>query len=131
MAGGIDGYFVTKPTHTATPVRTLFLASVSKEAAAFVVDEDFAEPSPDQRRLFKLIEAEERDEQAVRDQLQLLHLLLLGEELTTDSTEIDDSFALWESLLAITADFVPGGDGPRAWSLVVAALLRDVNSIYY
>jgi len=131
MAGGIDGYFVTSPTHTATPVRTLFTSTVSKEAGAFVVEADFAESEHSERRLLGLIDQDEFDEDSVRAQLQQLHLRILGEDVAVDSESIDESYALWEALREITVGPFPNGDIPRTWSLVISAMLRDVNTLYY
>jgi len=132
MAGGIDGFFVTRPTHTATPVRSLYTATIAKEAAAFVVSADFAEPNNTQRRLLGQVEADDFGEPVVRAQLKTLHLRILGEQVEADSEEVTESYALWESLREGTLVGVPpDGDIPHVWSLVISAMLRDVKTIYY
>jgi hypothetical protein len=132
MAGGIDGYFITKPTHTATPVRSLYTATIAKEAAAFAVEADFAQPDTTLRSLLRNVEDDHTGEETIRVQLQALHLRILGEQVETDSTEVTESYVLWESLrLGTVAGVPPDGDIPRTWSLLISAMLRDVKTIYY
>ena len=132
MAGGIDGFFVTRPTHTATPVRSLYTATIAKEAAAFVVDADFAEPDPTLRHLLRQVEEGDFAEATVRAQLKTLHLRILGEQVEAESEEVTESYALWESLRQGTVTGVPpDGDIAHTWSLVISAMLRDVKTIYY
>lgn len=132
MAGGIDGFSVTRPVHTAMPVRSLFSSILAKESAAFVVEADLAEQNHEDRLLLQLIDKETLDEEQVRDQLRVLHLRVLGEERPIDSTEVDESYALWEGLLELTATpSSPDGDTQRTWSLVIGAMLDDVAALYY
>jgi hypothetical protein len=132
MAGGIDGYFITKPSHTATPVRSLYTATIAKEAAAFVVEADFSQSETALRRLLHSVEDDQFDEEGVRGQIQELHLRILGEQVEADSAELTESYTLWESLrLGTTAGVPPDGDIPRTWSLLISAMLRDVKTIYY
>ncbi|HEY6179231.1 MAG TPA: DUF1585 domain-containing protein, partial [Kofleriaceae bacterium] len=51
LAGGIDSWFVTEPTHTMNATASLVVRNVARRAAAFVVDHDAAAP-PGERRLF-------------------------------------------------------------------------------
>ena len=56
MSGGVDGFSVTSPTHTPTPVKLLAFAAYAEDAAGYAVSKEFAEPK-DTRALFGLVDA--------------------------------------------------------------------------
>ena len=126
MAGGIDSLLVTKPSHTMTPVRALFYQAMASEAAGYVVPRDSAVSSPGQRELFTVINSmQSSDELEVRRQLEELHLRILGEFVTTNSLEVDETFALFSAALAESADL------EQAWMVVLTALFQADRAIFY
>jgi hypothetical protein len=126
MAGGIDGYSVTRPTHTMTPVKALFTAALAAEASGYVVDRDFAEPDPTARRLLLGLPADPASapDDVVRAQLAQLHLRVLGEFVAADSSEVAETFALFEGVRSRSAT-------ATAYKIVLTALLQDVRTLFY
>lgn len=124
MMGGIDGYTVTHPTHTPTPVAQLALRVVASEAAGHVVDADFA-LSPDQRRLLRLIEPGETAPGPVRQQIANLYLRILAHPVGPRSRDVDDAYELFRD--AVEAS----GDPSTGWKVVITALLRDPAMVLY
>jgi len=121
MAGGMDGYRVTSPTHTDTPTRQLVVARYAAEAAGFAVDSEFS-GSP---RLLTEVSASTTDEDAIRAQLVLLHLRILGEDVAAGSDAISETYALFEAGLA------GGGDAASGWRVVLSALLQSPEVLFY
>jgi len=120
MFGGIDGYDVLEPIHSTTPVKILVVKQLASDAAGFVVHNDFELPAS-KRRLLTLVELDTVDENAIRRQIQALHLRILGERVSAESNVVSETRALHL-----------GADQPReAWKLVITALLRDPRSLYY
>ena len=70
-------------------------------------------------------DAQTTDEEAVREQLQHLHLRLFAEDLSTDDEPIDQSFGLWSAALDHS------GDPVRAWKTTLTAMLQDLRIIFY
>ena len=122
MAGGIDSFKVTLPVHTPTPVKALFSAAMAQEAAGWTVDHDLL----DTPKLLTAVTGSTTDEAAIRDQLVLLHLRILGERLATDDEEIDETLALWSGALARNDD-----DVAEAWKVVLTAMLQDIRVVFY
>jgi len=121
MAGGMDGYRVTMPTHTVTPTKLLVVARMAAEAAGYVVLQDFDSSSP---RLLTRVDADTSDEETLRAQLVDLHLRILGERLAADSPEIDETYEL---LVAVAAD----SDAETAWKVVLTAMFQDGRVLAY
>lgn len=124
MFGGVDGLQVTSPIHGATPTKMMVMDTFGSEAAGFVVDNDFAAAAAS-RRLLTLVEADVRDEAAIRAQLVPLHERILGEAVTADSPEVDETWNLFAAGLA-------AGDTPAdAWKLVLSAMFQDPRVLFY
>lgn len=117
MAGGMDGFRVTRPIHQPTPNRILTASKLAAEAAGFAVDHNFAS-------VFS-IDTTTTDEAVVRDEIARLHGRVLGEIVAADSEEVDETHALFTAVLD------NGGDAPRAWKLVLAAMLQDTTMMFY
>jgi hypothetical protein len=124
LAGGIDSIFVTRPSHTYGATTSLVLQGLAREAAHFVVERDFATAAAD-RRLLREVEASDTEEGLVRDQIVALHLALYGELTDSASPAVDETYALFDA--AVTQH----GDVPRAWKLVIMAMLQDVKVAWY
>jgi hypothetical protein len=120
IAGGLDGMYVTRPSHTFNATSSLFMQAYAREAASSVVASDFAKKKSE-RRLLRKIDAADRDEIALRSQLAWLHARILGEIVGPTAPEVDDSYDLLRGALD------HGADGARAWTLVLAAMLQDVR----
>lgn len=121
MAGGMDGYRVTTPTHTDTPTRQLVLARYASEAAGFTVREDFS-GTP---RLLTEVSASTTDEAEIRAQLSLLHQRILSEQVSADSDAVSETYALFEAALAAS------GEPTDAWAVVLTAMLQAPAVLFY
>lgn len=126
LLGGIDSLFVTRPSHTYSATASLVLRSLSREAADFVVDEDFAEPDMGARHLLTLVSDTDTEEGLVREQLVALHLRIFGRTVEPDGPEVDATYELFGAALDHAA-----GDTTRAWKVTLTALLQDVEIAYY
>ena len=122
MAGGVEGFQVTEPSFSYNPTRMLVLQTLAAEAAAYVVEQDFALARP-QRRLLQQIDEADAAAPAVRAQIVALYGRVLGEAVTPESAEVDAAYGLFTRGLA--------GGSRRAWSLVIAALLQDPQVAYH
>jgi hypothetical protein len=116
--------YVTQPAHTYTGPNFLVLETLASEAAHHVVERDFAKAAGD-RKLLGSVEADTRDEAAIRAQLAELHLRLFAQTVDVASPEVDELMGLWSELIAIS------NDPPRAWKGVLAAMLQDLRIAYY
>ncbi|MFT4623629.1 MAG: hypothetical protein ACI8PZ_002285 [Myxococcota bacterium] len=125
LAGGVDGFYNTTPTHDPTPMRELVLSRVAFEAAGFVVPRDLSEPDPGARRLLTQVEADTTDEPTIRAQLADLHVRILGTLAEPDDAAVDASWALWSDTLAVH------GSPTVAWQLTLGALLQDPRVMFY
>jgi hypothetical protein len=120
MAGGIDGYSITQPTHTFNPTRTLVLQALAAEAAGFVVDRDFDAPAT--AKLLTELDDTTKDEPGVRAQISLLHARVLGELVLEGSPEVDRSFALWSAV---------AGDNRQKWKILLTAMFQDHRLTFF
>lgn len=120
MAGGIDGYSITQPTHTFNPTRTLVLQALASEAAGFVVDRDFDVPAT--AKLLTELKDSTADEPSVRAQIALLHARILGELVLASSPEVDTSFALWSAV---------AGDNRQKWKILLTAMFQDHRLTFF
>lgn len=125
LGGGIDSFFVTQPSHTINATASLFLRAYAAEAAGYVVESDFGIADKSARKLLTAIDETDSEEAAVRAQLVNLHERLYAEMLSTDATEIDESYAVFVDTLDRT------GDVKHAWKTTLTALLQDVKVAYY
>jgi len=124
MMGGIDGYTVTHPIHSPTPTHEIVLGKLAREAAGFVLQNEFDKPAAE-RRLLTLVEPTTVDEVSVRNQIAALHLRILSERLAPDSEEIGETYALWSGMYAATSDTA------KAWEITISALLQDPRMVFY
>jgi hypothetical protein len=125
MAGGVEGYGVTAPSFAYNPTRMLVLQTLAAEAAAYVVEHDFAVDRP-ARRLLGWIDDGDTAEPAVRAQIVALYRRILGEEVDAASPEVDAALTLFTAGTAGAA-----GGARRGWSLLIAALLQDPQVAYH
>jgi hypothetical protein len=122
MAGGVEGFQVTEPSFAYNPTRMLVLQTLAAEAAAYVVEQDFA-AAKGRRRLLQQIDEHDPSPPAVRAQIVALYERALGERVAADSPEVDAAYALFKRGLA---------EGPRrGWTLLIAALLQDPKIAYH
>ena len=124
LGGGIDSAFVTKPAHTFSATSSLVLEAVAAEAAAFVVAAD-SKVEPGARRLFSRVDPGGGTEEQIRQQLSWLHARLFAEWVGPVSPEVDESYALYASLLEHS------GDPARAWEGTLTAMLQDIRIATY
>ena len=102
MAGGMDGFRALSPTHTVTPTKVLVMGRYASEAAGFVVDRNFSS-------LLTQVSDDTTDETAIRNQLQELHLRILGESVLADSESINETYELFQMALS------NNGNAKTAW----------------
>jgi uncharacterized protein DUF1501 len=126
LAGGIDGVNVTLPAHTMTPSSSLTLRSLASLAAQHVVASDFAQPDPARRKLLRKVGPGEAGEAPLRDQIAALYLRLYGVAADPNGDEVSATYALFTS-----ARQAAGGDGARAWTTTLFAMLQDARIAYY
>jgi hypothetical protein len=124
LAGGIDSWFVTAPTHTMNATATLVTRAAARQAAAFVVDHDAA-AIPAQRSLFTRAAVDDVDPAHVRAQLAELHARIYSELVDPDDPVLNDTEALFDDALAA------GDDPRRAWTVTLTGMLSDLRAIYY
>jgi hypothetical protein len=123
LAGGIDSWSVTEPTHTMSATASLAIRAVARRAAAFVVDHDAAVP-PGERRLFTRAAVDDGDPDHVRAELAELHARIYS-EAAVDDEALDASQALFDDALAASGD-------PRwAWRVTLTGMLSDLRAVYY
>ena len=131
LAGGIDAWFVTEPTHTMNATASLVTRNLAHRAAAFVVDHDATAP-PAQRRLFTRAAVDDTDPERVRAELAELHARIYSQLPPGDAAldadyqdALDTTEALYDSALAASGD-------PRwAWTVTLTGMLGDLRAIYY
>ncbi len=125
LAGGIDSYFVTLPSHTYNATSSLVLRRLATEAAGYVVTADFGKADRGARKLLQKVDASTTDAAAIRAQLAELHLLIYGAADAADSAEVALSYQLFSDTLAAT------GSVPHAWKTTLAAMLQDLRVAYF
>jgi Protein of unknown function (DUF1549) len=125
MAGGVDGGFITQPTHDSMPVRTLVWSAWGNEAAAHVVKRDLGGNATPDNPLLDRVTADESNEGVIREQLVRLHLRLYGELVAAESDEVNQSYSLFEDA------YVEYQDAASAWSVTLSAMLQDPNMTFY
>jgi Protein of unknown function (DUF1588) len=125
LAGGIDSYFVTVPSHTYNAASSLVLRRLADQAAGFVVDADFAKADRATRKLLTKVDATTRAAAAIRAQLVELHLRIFGTIDAPDSEAINLTYGLFADTLAATDNV------PNAWKVTLAAMLQDLRVAYF
>ncbi|MCA9688025.1 MAG: DUF1585 domain-containing protein [Nannocystaceae bacterium] len=127
LAGGIDGYFVTRPAHTYNPTASLFLQNLARDVANYAIEHDAQVPDEQagDRTLLRQVGVYDPDEAKIRAQLVELHLRILGERVAADSQAINDDLQLFK------AGFDHSGTTVRAWKLVIAAMLQDTRVAFH
>lgn len=125
LAGGIDSFFATRPSHAVGATASLVLQRFAASAANHVVDSDLATSDLAGRKLLGLASGDETDPDAVRRQLVELHLRFFGEVVADDSPQVDETHALFADTLART------GDVARAWKVTLTAMLQDFRIAFY
>jgi hypothetical protein len=127
LAGGADGYTVTRTATSPNATSVMVGARLAEAAAGHVISQDMTLPSGD-RKLFGAIDFTETPEigrDAMVAQLQALHLRLYGHHVAADGPEVAANLGLWSELFAYDQD--PVG----AWRGVLTALLRDPDLLFY
>lgn len=127
LAGGADGYTVTKPAASPNTTMVLVQQRLAEAAASHVMTTEQAQ-AQGARRLFTKItfaETPETDRAAMVAQLQALHLRIFGHRVAADGEEVAANLALWSDLYAFDNDAV------NAWEGVLVALLRDPDLLFY
>jgi len=124
LAGGIDSFYVTEPSHTMNATTSLVIRSAAQRAAAFVVAHDAAAP-PGERLLLTAGELTDTAPAGVRGQLAELHGRIYSELIAPDDPALDDDAALFADALAAS------GDPRRAWTVTLTGMLSDLRAIYY
>ncbi len=125
LAGGIDSYFVTLPSHTYNAASSLVLRRLATEAAGFVVTADFAKPNRANRKLLTMVDATTRGEAEVRAQLAALHLRIYGALDDAGGEEVSLTYALFADSLAA------GESVTDAWKTTLTAMLQDARVAYF
>jgi hypothetical protein len=125
LAGGIDSYFVTVPSHTYNAASSLVLRRLADQAAGFVVDADLAKADHATRKLLTKVDATTRAAAAIRAQLVDLHLRIFGTVDAPSSEAINLTYGLFADTLAATNNV------PNAWKVTLAAMLQDLRVAYF
>jgi len=124
LAGGIDSWYVTEPTHTLSATSSLVARRAARLAAAHVVEHDAAAATAD-RSLFTQVAPDSTDPTAVRAQLAELHGRIYGELVAPDDPALDETEALFDDALAASHD------PRRAWTVTLTGMLSDLRVLYY
>lgn len=124
LGGAGDSLTVLETANTVNATTSLFLRQFATEAASFVVEQDFGR-APEDRRLLGLVQPDQADEAAVRDQLVWLHLRLFAQRVDADDDQVDAIYAVFSAVHQAT------GDTERAWKATLTALLQDFSILYY
>jgi hypothetical protein len=128
MAGGVDGLNVTVPSHTPTPTQMLVMSRFSAEAAAYVVERDFA-AAPPYRNLLSLVPDDfVRDEATVRAALADQSLRILASVVDPQGPEVGELYGVFTKALV---DHPEDPSTRTAWTIAIAALLQDPAVLYY
>ncbi len=124
LAGGIDSFFVVEPSHTFNATSVLVLRELAAAAAGYVVEADFDAPAAE-RKLLALVEADTRDEGAVRAQLAALSSRFYADTSPPGSEAVGEVYALFRATLERTDDV------KHAWKTTLTAMLQDLRIATY
>jgi hypothetical protein len=129
LAGGVDGYTVTRSATAPNATIVLVQERLAEAASDWCVTKDTdaiavgAEP-----HLFDVVdfsETPDTDRDAMIAQIQSLHRRIFGTTVAADGPEVEANLALWADLYAIDHSPV------NAWKGVLTALLRDPDLLLY
>ena len=127
LGGGIDAYYVTRPSHAFNATASLVLQGLARVAANAVVERDLAEPDPSKRALLTKVTTGQTDEPSVRAQLVALFRRLYGVALAADDPQITAAHRLFADTLAAA----PLKNPKVAWKITLTALLQDHRIAFY
>jgi hypothetical protein len=125
MAGGVNGFQITVPTHTFTPPRELVTERFVAEAAGYAVARDFETLNAADRRLFHFVDESTTDPDAVRAQIAWLYVPTQTRRLDPDDAEVGAIYDLW------LAKLERSGSARDAWALALTALFLDPLAVTY
>jgi hypothetical protein len=125
MAGGIDGFAITRPIHVPTPPRELVWERHAAESAGYVASRDLAQPDRAQRRLLREVEATDTSREAATRQIVALFPAVLGRFVESSDPRVQALADLWADKLGRSSDPV------AAWSLVLTAMLVDPDAVFF
>ena len=105
LYGGIDSRHVLERDRQANGITAAIARRMASMMSCLVVPQDFAINDPAQRRFFHAVELDTdpttaEGEALIRQSIQTLLLLLLGQEVALDDPEIGHLFELWTSVRA-------------------------------
>ena len=123
LAGGVDGYNVTRPQSDAGLTWALVVKRVAQGASYQAVDADLDAPLGSTRMLLtQVTDADRPGDAAFTAQLAELHWRLLAEELSAEQQAAEEVF--WEEVAA-------SSDNRTAWTALLSALLREPDFVTY
>jgi hypothetical protein len=126
LGGGMDSYYAVRPAPALSPTASLVLRALSARAAGYAVETDLEDPDLGHRRLLgSIADANDTDEDHVRAQLADLHVRILGELVTANSPEVDESTDLFFATLDRTHD------ARHAWKATITGMLQDPRVLLY
>jgi hypothetical protein len=105
LYGGIDSKHVLKRDRQANGITAAIARRMASMMSCLVVPQDFAINDPTQRRFFHAVELDTdpttaEGEALIRQSIQTLLLLLLGQEVALEDPEIGHLFELWTGVRA-------------------------------
>lgn len=127
LAGGADGYTVTKTAISPTATLVMVQEALAEAASWYAVEQEQLQDAG-ARRLFTEIDFTETPEQgraAMVAQIVRLHRVIFGTKVAEDGEEVAANLELWEALYATE------GTPARAWAGVLSVLLRDPDLVIY
>ena len=127
LAGGVDGYTVTKSATSPTATLALVVEALAEASSDYAVQQELTQ-DPGDRRLFTEIdftETPDSNEAAMVAQIKKLHLRLFGDRVAADGEEVAANLDLWRDLYSVEKDPV------AAWTGVLSALMRDPEFLLY
>lgn len=124
LAGGIDGVYVTRSSHTWSATSNLVFERATAHAARAVVRSDLDLDDPSARRLLTAIDELPPSEAALREQIAVLQERIGGTPPSDEEREL--GWSLFRAALEHTS-----GNLERSLEITITALLRDVEVAFY
>lgn len=128
LAGGIDGYAVTRRSFLPSVGSALTVERLAQAAGWHVARHDLDPAREGEARLLRFVTAADTPESAASAfdaQIRHLYLAVTGLALPEDAREPEALVEVWKSLYAVEASPV------AAWAGVVSAVLRDPRVLFY
>ncbi len=125
LAGGADGYYVTKNADSPNATIVLVQERLAQAASAYIVEADSTSETPTLFTEVDFTETPDTNRDAMVAQLQLLHFRIFGTRIAADGPEVAANLDLWSELYTVE------GDIEMAWTGVLSALLRDPDFLLY